>query len=333
MTPLLLRFGSVLSSAVLLCSLAPLAEGSGAPVPDPSGPSATRPPAATSYRPVDDDFALTVSPTRLVIGPADIGNTAEIVVVNRGRAPLAVTVKKKNFTSSPDGSLVFQDDAPYAAADWVTVAPASFELAPGDTRTVTADIQVPANPELGDHQVAIAFTVPAGQTDANVKINRGIATPVYITVPGPVDDSVSLSDLTAPWFTLNGPVTVSAKVRNTGTVHRDFRGDAPLAVDTAGSLVVFPDFTVPRGATRDVSTKWEPPLMCVCHPTTSVVGADGSIKSQTVRVIVFPFHLLGLLLVAVLIIFLVVRLRRRRFRAAVLAAAARQTIPAAGSGA
>jgi len=329
MTSLLLRFGSAVSSAVLLCWLAPLGVGSGTEIPDPTGPSSTRSPASTSYRPVDEDFSLTVSPTRFAIGPADIGTTKEILVVNRGRAALTVTVKKKNFTSSPDGSMVFQDDAPYAAADWVTVAPTSFDLAPGDTRAVTADILVPADPETGDHQVAIVFTVPAGRTDANVKINRGIATPIYITIPGPVDDSISLDDMTAPWFALDGPVAITAQVRSTGTVHRDFRGKSALAIDTAGSPAAFPDFTVLRGATRDVSTTWEPPLMCVCHPSASIVRADGSVDSRTVRVIVFPFHLLGGLLAAGLIIFLVVRLRRRRFHTAVLAAARRAT-PAAG---
>ncbi|HWO64720.1 MAG TPA: hypothetical protein VNO31_32250 [Umezawaea sp.] len=330
MISLLLRFGSALSSAVLLCWLAPVGVGSGIAVPDPTGPSSTRAPASTSYRPVDEDFSLTVSPTRLAVGPADIGGTKEILVVNRGRVALAVTVKKKNFTSSPDGSLVFQDDAPYAAADWVTVAPTSFDLAPGATRAVTAAISVPADPETGDHQVAIVFTVPSGQTDSNVKINRGIATPIYITVPGPVDDSISLGDMTAPWFSLDGPVAITAQVHSTGTVHRDFRGKAALAVDAAGSPAAFPDFTVLRGATRDVSTTWEPPLMCVCHPSSSIVRADGSIDTRTVRVIVFPFHLLGALLAAALIIFLVVRLRKRRFHAAVLAAARRVT-PAAGT--
>jgi hypothetical protein len=196
-------------------------------------------------------------------------------------------------------------------------------LAPGATQTVTAAVIMPAAPEPGDHQVAIVFLVPAGQNGANVRINRGIATPVYITVPGPTDDSASVTDLRAPGFVMAGPVDIAARVRDTGTVHRDFRGGSRLTVDVGGGAVAFPDFTVLRDSIRDVSTTWEPPLMCVCHPTVSIVDAGGVVRTVSVRVVVFPLYQLGILIAVLVLLVLITRRWHRGLRAASARAAHR----------
>jgi hypothetical protein len=322
-----LRRGAVLTVCALLSSWSvPLAQAAGTPSPPP-------PSNSTTHKSNPDEFSLTVSPTRLIVGPDDIATTATTQVINTGQAAMQVTVHKRNFTARTDGSLTYQDDAPYGAARWLTVSPESFLLAPGATQVVSVDIVVPASPEPGDHQVAVVFLVPAGETTANIKVNRGIATPVFITVPGPTDDSVSISDLTAPGFALRGPVDVSATLRSTGTVHHDFRADAPLTMTSAGSATTFPDFTVMRGAVRDVSTKCDPPLMCICHPTVTYTNADGQAETATATVVVFPLDLLGALIAGAILIVFALRWRRRRYLAAVrrAAEAIRWGPPAAGS--
>ncbi|MDP9074230.1 MAG: hypothetical protein M3N98_08675 [Actinomycetota bacterium] len=268
-------------------------------------------------------FSLTISPTRLVVGQADINTTQQIQVINNGQSPAAVTVQKKNFSGGADGTLVFQEAAPYSASAWVTINPPTFNLAPGATQIVTAVISVPPSPEPGDHQVALVFLVPAGTTNGNIKINRGIATPVYITVAGPLNDSASLSDLSVKGFATGGPVTITAKVHDTGTVHRDFRGASPLKISAAGSAAVFPDFTVMRGSTRDIATTWNPPLFCICHPSVSVVNADGTVHSMTVQVIIVPLPLLGAVGGAVVLIVVGLWLARRGYRGSVNKAAIR----------
>ena len=309
-------------AATALMCLAPGVAVAETPSPAPS--------TTTTYKTDPSGFALTVSPTRLVVGPGRVGSTQQVMVVNRGSTAVHVVVQKRNFTAGPDGSLTYRRDAPFAAADWVTVSPTSFEAKPGMTQVVSATIKMPARPEPGDHQTALIFLVPAGKTAGNVKINRGVGTPMYVTVPGPVDESATLSRLTAPTFVAKGPVELTAHVENTGTVHRDFRGPTALTVSGTGSAKPFPDFTVPRGAVRDVTTSWNPPLLCVCHLTVQFANAAGP-QSQTVRVIVFPWHLLAAAVGAVLIVLLFVRLSRRRYRASVAAAAARLQA-ASGSG-
>jgi hypothetical protein len=316
------------SSAIAICALmfgwsAPPASGSGAGTSDPPAPTGDTPTNSTSYRPALTEFSLTVSPTRLVVGPADIRSTPEVLVVNRGQVPVEVNVQQRDFTGGTDGSLVFQKHAPYSASSWVSVSPTKFRVAPGAAQHVSASITVPSGPEPGDHQVALVFLVPAGHTSANIKINRGVATPMYITVPGPTDDSASITDLTGAGFVLGGgTVDLTAKVHNNGTVHRDFRAETRLTVDASGTPSAFPDFTVIRSSTRDIATTWDPPLLCVCHPTVSFRNADGTVQTATVRVIVFPLYLLGILVGALLVLFVGLRVWRRRYRLNVARAAA-----------
>lgn len=299
------------------------------PVPTSSGATSVAPSTAAptpnssvSYKRDSSAFSLTVSPTRLAVGQRDIGTTQRITLVNRGQEALSVTVQKRNFTVGEDGAVKYEDDAPYAATSWVSVSPEHLLLKPGEAQVVSADVHAPKTYEPGDHQVALVFVVPAARSAGNIRINRGIGLPIYITAPGEVVDSVSLSGMAAPGFVSGGSVPITATVTNHGTVHHDFRKPSPLTVTGAGEAEPFPDFTVPRDSVRDVATTWDPPFLCVCHPKVTMTSADGGVQSQTVRVIVFPWPWFAAGLGAVLLVLLLVRVGRRRYRATVLRAAA-----------
>jgi hypothetical protein len=279
--------------------------------------------ASTSSAAAAPAFSLTVSPTRLEVSAADTGKPQQLQVTNNGTSTVAVTVQGRDFSGSTDGAMDFQPNAPYSAANWVTLSPSTLQLTPGATTTVTATVRVPSNPEPGDHQVAIVLLVPAGQTKANIKINRGIAVPAYITVAGPVSDSAMVTKLHAPSFSDGGPVSITAVVHDTGTVHRDFSGANLLMARASGKSVAFPDFTVMRGSTRDVTTAWNPPLMCICHATVSITNANGVVQSTRVQIIVFPVKPAIIVVVGLLLALVLLRWRRRRYHANVAAAAIR----------
>ena len=266
-------------------------------------------------------FSLTVSPTRVVIPTNAISVTRKFMVANRGRSPFKVTVDKADFTASESGALNFVRGAPYAAANWAQVTPTQFWLAAGATKDVTFRIGLPAGAEPGDHQFALIFKVPAGRNSANIRINRGIAAPVFVNVAGAVNNSAEVESLRAPGFVTHGPVPLTAKVRDLGTVHRDFRAKGRLYADAGGDRVGFPDFTVLRNSTREVAARWHPPLMCVCHATLRVANADGTQSATTVRIVVIPLHLMAVLAGATVALLLFRWFLRRRFRARVLAAA------------
>ena len=287
-------------------------------------------PVAHAQAPDPSAFSLTISPTRLVVNPGQLAADQTFIVANRGSTPLTVTVSKTGFTSGPDGSPDYQQNAPYSAATWVTVTPTQFTVPATTSRRITVSITVPSKPEPGDHQVALIFLVPAGRDSANIAINRGIGTPVYITVPGPVDRSAVVSSLKAPGFVTGGAVKVDAVVKDTGTVHRDFRAPDSLAVHVDSRAVAFPDFTVLRGSQRNISTTWHAPLICVCHAKVSITGNDGVVSSREVRIIVFPVPLALGVLGGLILLALLWFLLRRSFRSRVIRAAndlGRQSTP------
>lgn len=260
-------------------------------------------------------FSLTVSPTRLVIGPSQLGALQRFEVFNRGRDPIDVVVQKANFVPNDNGTLRFQPLAPYSASNWVRASPARLRLAAGDKGVVQVRVEVPAKPEPGEHQMALIFQVPAAAGGANIKLNRSIGTPVYVTVPGPSDDTVVVTDLRAKGISWRGPIDLGVTVRDIGTMHRDFHGTARLPVTVGGQQVLFPDFTVLRGATRQVETRWQnPPLLCRCTATVAITGTNGSVTTRAVEVTVISVYLIAGVAAALLLllVLLLVAVRRRR---------------------
>ncbi|MEU4404238.1 hypothetical protein AB0F88_06925 [Streptosporangium sp. NPDC023963] len=269
----------------------------------------------------DPDFSLTVSPARLVVGPEEIDVPQSFQVVNRGRSAVDMVVDKASFRVGGTGEMVFERDAPRSAAGWLRVTPADFRLAPGAERRVTVRIDPPPRPESGGYQVALLFAVPAGAGGGDIKLDRVIGTPIYLTVPGPIDTSVNVGDLTTPsGFTTGGPIDFTATVDNVGTVHRDFLAPRSLKVGVNGYDVPFPDFTLPRGAGRSVTARWaDPPFMCVCRATVSVSGSGGTSR-RSLTLVIFPLHFLGALIAVAAALYVLAWLSRRRRRRALEAA-------------
>jgi hypothetical protein len=270
-------------------------------------PAAARAPGSGS------DFSLSITPTRLVLPAGQLDQPHEVKVTNPGHEPVEVEVGNRDFIQRPDGSLTFQEHAPYSASTWVRALPARFRLEAGANLTVQLRIDLPANPDTGDHQVAVVFLVAGDSGAANVRVNRGLGLPVYLTVPGPVDDSMRLESLRAPGFALGGPLQLSATVRSTGTVHRDFRGPDSLQLRVGGQTVAFPEYTVTRGVAREVTLDWtDPPLFCICRATLAI--RDGGTDVLSARIVVIPLHLVAGVLAGVLLLLAIARFARHRYR-------------------
>lgn len=266
---------------------------------------------------------MTVSPTRLVIPQEELSKDQHFAVSNHGRLPLDIVVNRAGFTAGRDGTLQFQrEEAPYSAMTWISASPVKFHLEPGARQVVAVRIAVPENPEPGDHHVAMLFMVPAAEDEKEIKLNRGIGAPLYITVPGPVDDTVKIPSLRTSGFALGGPIDFKATFQDTGTVHRDFRGKGHLNIRVDGRDIAFPDFTVQRGSTREVTARWEdPPLMCVCRAEVAVPGPDGTSHTARATVVILPVRQAAAVLAGILVLFLLGVLARRRYRSRVLAEA------------
>jgi hypothetical protein len=267
-------------------------------------------------------FSLTVSPGRIVIPQGPTHQETSFEVSNSGGEDLDVTVATSELSQRPDGSVIFNRRTPGSAASWVGATPMAFSLKPGQSQLVQVTIDIPVQPEPGDHQVGLTFLVPIKGSGGTVNINRGIGTQLLIAVPGPVVHGVLLPSLSAPWFSDGGPVPLTLTVRNEGTVHEDYYAPNAVLGSASAGKVSFPDFSVLRQTARTVRGQWDyPPLLCWCTVRAFGDDGNGNTVGASTRVFVFPFRLLIGLVVAMVGLYLA-RSELRNRRASSRAAAA-----------
>jgi hypothetical protein len=288
-------------------------------------PKGLRPPATPAGSPdTGARFSLTVSPGRVVIPQGATHQETSFQVSNSGGENLDLVVATSELSQLPDGSVIFNRPTPGSAASWVVATPRTFSLQPGQTQMVQVTIDIPVQPDPGDHQVGLTFLVPVKGSGGTVNINRGIGTQLLIAVPGPIVHGVLLPGLSAPWFSDGGPVPLTLTVRNQGTVHEDYYAPNGILGSASGGRVTFSDFSVLRQTTRTVRGEWDnPPLLCWCSVRAYGDDGNGTTMSASTRVLVFPFRLLIGLIVAMVGLYLArseIRNRRSAARAAATAA-------------
>ncbi len=244
-------------------------------------------------------YSLTVEPARIVVSAGQAGTPQIVKVSNTGSGPLHVDVVRTAFTQQRDGHLVFAKDAPFSASEWIQAEPAAFDLPPGAHEQVRVTIDVPPFADPGEHQVALIFRVPAARDTGGFAVSGGIGSIVLVGVPGIVTHSVAIRTLQAPLVADSGKVRLKLKIRNSGSVRRDYIRPHRLVAIIDGKRVPFPDFTVLRNSTREVETEWtDPPLFCVCTARVTTDDGHGNPVTVTARVFIFPFRVVGGILIA-----------------------------------
>jgi hypothetical protein len=243
-------------------------------------------------------FSLTVKPARFVVTPEAIREGQTFDVSDTGLEPLHVDASVSDFTQQPDGEIRFDPPRPLSAASWVTIQPTSFDLVPGQHQAIHLSISPPADPESGEHQMAVLFRVPAIPLNGSVAVSGAIGAQVLIRVPGPVVNNMRIGPLSAPGFADGGPIVLHITVQNLGNVHRDYVAPDNLLAVAGRQKIGFPDFTVLRGSTRIVATRWMyPPLLCICRLRVTTDDGEGHVIAVQARVLIFPVRLaLGILL-------------------------------------
>jgi hypothetical protein len=276
----------------------------------PADAAAAATPAGT---PAPDAFGLSVSPARLSIAATPGSHTQTFVVSDSGADPRHIVINTGTFHADSSGSIVVTGVAD-TSADWVTVAPRVFDLAPGGSQTVIVTLAVPAEPEPGERQLSLLVSTPTTSRGGNLTVNASVGVELFVQVPGPVQQRFGIGPLDLPRVADGGPIAVAVTVTDAGTVHRDYITPHNLVVmhgsDVAAAL---PSVTVLKGSSRTIGGVWlDPPRLCLC--TVQVTTDDGQghqIAAQS-TVLVFPFRVAGgVLLCAAGILVLAGRLRRR----------------------
>jgi hypothetical protein len=256
----------------------------------------------------------------------------EYLVSNSGSTPSDVTVYATDAYNSPNGDYALLDTnlEPKDVGTWVTFADGSkrmtMTLAAGESRVIPFTVNVPADASPGDHSGGMIIS---SLTDSDkVKLDRRIATRLYLRVKGDVTALMTVSSIAANYVPSLNPFA--------GTVNLTFtltnNGNVSLGANTASlvkGLFGIPLSGVARtevpemlpGTSRSMTVSVEGVGQWIfLNPSVSIAGTidedainPGPLPSanRDITLIVAPWALL-IILVLVLAIVLFIRWRRKR---------------------
>ncbi len=200
---------------------------------------------------------------------------------------------------------------------WVTFDPAEFILAPREERIVNFTINVPTNADSGGHYMGIiAGTSPSEVEGTGVGIIHRIASLVLLTVPGEMEESVSIAgfDVSKRYYE-RGPVSFESRFRNDGTVH--LVPDARIVVTNilGKEVAVIPveKRNVLPNAVRKIDTEWEVGTLWGGFYSATLTGSYGrlshiDIVPETITFFAFPWKA-GVAILLMILFFIITRKR------------------------
>lgn len=175
---------------------------------------------------------LQVSPVIVDLNSEKGGSyTLKLAVTNVTPNVLDVSGEVNDFTAADETGnpkiVTDNSQAPgtYSIRSWVGPIP-DMTLQPKQSRSVSVTVNVPANAEPGGHYGVIRFSgQPAEQTGGSVSLNASVGVLLLARVAGNITEKLELQAFYAEKngkqtsVVANSPLTIVAKVKNTGNVH------------------------------------------------------------------------------------------------------------------
>jgi len=172
---------------------------------------------------------ISVSPLTFELN-ANPGDTVSNIlrVFNTTDTPLLVDLEVENFAPvGEEGRVILEpaDNNVLSLANWTSIEPRSVVVPPNDFVPVEFTISVPLNAEPGGHYASILATLSGQAPDGSgAVIVQKVGSLVLLHVAGDVREELEVVSLDVPGFSQYGPVTLSARFENTGSVHVRPRG-------------------------------------------------------------------------------------------------------------
>lgn len=174
-----------------------------------------------------ESAGLSISPLNfeLTANPGDrLPNAIKIFNTSDGAQVVRITVE--DFAPVGEtGQVALTEDTNYtfSLAKWVTFTPIEFLLEAGQLQIVEFNVDVPEDAEPGGHYASILATV-GGQSEGGSGIAQKIGALLLLQVAGEVKEEMKVVSMDAPDFSEYGPVIISTRFQNTGSVHLKPRG-------------------------------------------------------------------------------------------------------------
>lgn len=293
----------------------------------------TAPASSTTSAQAAPGQGLQISPPLISVS-ADPGQTVNlsIKIRNVSGGPLVIHGTADDFGAKGEGGIPYillgeTTATRYSLKFWLGAVP-SVTLQPQQIQTLTVPINVPKNAEPGGHYGVVRFTgTPPDLGGTGVALSASIGTLVLFTVNGNITESLNAVDVktshngTNHTFFEQGPITISERIKNDGTVHEHPQGKiiisnlfgkqtASLALDK-NSANILPDSI--RKFSQDLSQK----------NLFGRYSVKGSLTYGNSKVLVLPatsfwvipYRLIIAVLLITLIIFFALRYGLKRYNA------------------
>ena len=171
---------------------------------------------------------ITISPPTLTlnVNPGD-KKEGTLALINDSDTDLTFVtgvydfiVQDKNGTPAilPKGTI---ENDKYSGANWIAVYPNTITVPAHQRVQLNYYIQVPINARPGGHYAAIVYQpISAGANkNSGASVKTQIATLVYLTVSGQVNQAARVNKFQAPPFSEYGPVNITTEIENLGDLH------------------------------------------------------------------------------------------------------------------
>lgn len=217
---------------------------------------------------------------------------------------------------APSFSPVLPKEGVTSILDWMTFSdPKDGTLAAGEAKNVNFTVSIPNGAEPGGHYAAVFVKQlnkeVGGQTQ--IAVSSRVGALILTSVPGETVKSAEISDFNPPKFLWKGPLPLSFKVKNTGTVHYD--SSAKIKIEPllgndvtidAGTHTIIPDNL------RKYETTWNKKYPFGYYKLTSIaLDGDGNEVTAVATLWALPLIIVIPLLVFIaLVIWLLVYLKR-----------------------
>lgn len=275
--------------------------------------------------------AISISPLifELNANPGEVlQNTVRIY--NDQDYSVGVRVEVQNFLATGEsGQVLVEESVPgetanFSLADWVTVSPSEFELSPLESKIVTFTIIVPEGAEPGGHYASVLVGISgADVSSGGVGIAQKLGSLLLLNVSGDIKEELQIEEFSAPGYSEYGPVPITLRLRNTGSVHLKPRGFISIQ-NMFGKEVAkldVPQSNVLPDSIRRISLSWGEKIQFGRYDAvlSAVYGSANEPLGGVLRFWIVPWKILAIVLIGILIVVLFLFSIRDRLGAAIRA--------------
>jgi len=174
--------------------------------------------------------AVSISPLtfELAANPGEIVSNV-LKVTNTEQSPLNVIIEVEDFAAiGEEGQVTLQpdeDNSTYSLANWVTVSPGVFTIPGRGSEIIEFTVNLPIDAEPGGHYASILASVSGSAPGGSgPSVAQKVGSLVLMNVAGDVKEQLHIAEFSAKPFSEYGPVTITSRFENDGTVHLKPRG-------------------------------------------------------------------------------------------------------------